>query len=292
MWRYLLRKFCLILLLIVPALLAIGFRISPGTILLHDAPVGRPFDFATERGQVIRIGPMDYDMTYHIRAEPASAGNSSATGYFDFPNASWFSVAAETVFAPAGEVTELPMWLNIPDDDGWLNHNWLLGVPVSPIAVGEGAAQIQVGGYLLFRFETEAKAGVVPYCAENEIVAVPSRTLFDKMLPDVPRTEVVELYHGRQRALLYSVERLDPDSDVARLTILGTPGYPRLTNPEWVEYPEEIVIPGKGEGGGPFPITVNVPRDEPVRRFEEILLIKSDHAKTAFLRILVNLEQR
>ena len=269
----------------------LGFRVSPGTILLHDAPVGKPYDFAAERNQTIRIGPVNYDMTYEIHAEPASVGNSSATGFFDFPNADWFSFAAETVSIAAGEVAELPMWLNIPKDEGLYNHHWLLGIPVTPIASGKGAAQIQVGGYLQFRFETEAKADVVPKCAQNELVAVPSTVRFEDMLPGMERIEIPKLFHGRAHALMYSVERLDPSSDVARITILGTPGYPRLTHPEWIEYPKEIVVPGSSEGGGPFPITINIPEGAQVRRFEEILLLKNDQTRPAFIRILVDIKQ-
>ena len=269
----------------------LGFRISPGTILLNEAPVGQPYDFAAERNQTIRIGPVNYDVTYELHAEPASNGNSSATGYFDFPNPEWFSLAAETVFIPAGDVAEVPMWLNIEEDEGLYNHHWLLGIPVSPIAVGSGATQIQVGGYLQFRFETESKAGVVPECAQNELVAVPSAIKFEDMTPGMDRIEIAELYHGRPHSLMYRVERLDPASDVAKITILGTPGYPRLMNPEWIEYPEEIVVPGSDEGGGPFPITVKIPQGEQVRRFEEILLLKNNQTKTAFIRILVNVKQ-
>jgi hypothetical protein len=268
----------------------LGFRISPGTILLNEAPVGKPYDFATERNQAIRIGPVNYDMTYELHAEPAGAGNSSATGYFDFLNPEWFSLAAETVFISAGDVAEVPMWLNIAEDEGLYNHHWLLGIPVTPISVG-GATQIQVGGYLQFRFETEAKAGVVPQCAQSELVAVPSTIKFEDMMPGMDRIEIAELYHGRQHSLMYRVERLDPDSDVARITILGTPGYPRLEHPEWIEYPTEAVVPGSDEGGGPFPITVKIPQGEQVRRFEEILLLKNNQTKTAFIRILVNIKQ-
>jgi len=275
----------------VSALLGLGFRISPGTILVYDAPVGRPLDFAAERNQTIRIGPTESDITYELHAEQPSAGNSTATGYYDFPEPAWFSFAVETVFVRQNEVAEIPMWLDLPQDDALYNHNWLLGVPVSPIAVGVGASQIQVGGYLLFRIETEPKDGVVPSCAYNEIVSVPSKLFFQKVKPGAGETATATLFHGKPKSMLYSVERLDPESDVAKITILGMPGYKRLENPEWIEYPSEIVIPGIEEGGGPLPIRITIPENTDIRRFEEILLIKNPDAKTAFIRILVDIDK-
>lgn len=286
-----LRFWHLILLAIISSVFALGFRISPGTILLYDAPVGKPYDFAMERNQTIRIGPVEGEITYELHSEKPSMGNSSATGYFDFPEPIWFSFGAETITVEAGKISEIPMWLNIPMDEGLYNHNWLLGIPVTPIAVAKGATQIQVGGYLQFRIETQAKENVIPKCGLNEIVAVPSKLAFENMQPGIERVEVATLFHEKLNSSLYTVERLDPSSDVAKLTILGSPSYPRLTNPEWIEYPKEIVIPGSDEGGGPLPITLKIPADAQVRRFEEILLIKSNKTKTAFLRVLVDIEQ-
>ena len=267
-----------------------GIRVSPGTMLLHDTPVGETFDFAKERGQSIRIGPVERVMTYALHPEPASEGGTQATGYYDFPDASWFSISVDTVSIEKGGVAEIPMWLEIPDDEGYYNHHWLLGIPVSPIS-GEGGMQLQVGGYLLFRFETESREGVVPRCADNEVVAVPSIVRESEVTAGDTRELVVDLFSGAEKAGIYTVERLDPASEVAEYTILGRPGYPRLSNPEWIEYPDTVVIPGREEGSGPLPITINIPPDARFRRFEEILLLKGGYTRPAFIRIQVIMKQ-
>lgn len=271
--------------------LSYGIRVSPATIILQEAPVGELYDFMAREGLSIVIGPVDYDISYILSCEPASKGSSTATGYFDFPEPSWFILAHDSVHILKGDIAEIPMWLNIPAHDGYYNHHWLLGIPISPSKADIHGPQIQVGAYLLFRIETKAKKGVRPICAPNEVVSVPSRLVFDNLIPGKPVSEVLNIYYGGERSGIYSVKRLDPESPVAEITIKGTPGFPRLENTSWVQFPDTIVIPGKKEGPGILPITVSVPHNPGVRRFEEILMIESTMTRPAFVRILVMLKQ-
>ncbi len=285
--------------LCITLIFAAGISIRPGTILLQDAPVGDLYDFYERRMQSIKIGPAEKDIAYNLYPEKASEGGTKATGFYDFPEPEWFILEKETLEVREGEVGEVRMWLEIPAEDGLYNHHWLLGIPVTPISIPGRGAQIQVGAYLLFRIETEAKSGVVPICAPEEIVAVPSKLEFLEILPGEEITKVVTLFQGRDMSGLYTVKRLDPESDVARLTILGTPGFPRLSEPGWIEYPDTVVIPGADEGGGPFPVTVNIPSGAQVRRFEEILMFEKvetriqtgNETRPAFLRIIVTTKQ-
>ncbi len=281
----------IILIFIIGAAFSAGIKIRPGTILLQEAPVGETYDFESRRGQNITIGPVEKNITYTISAEPAGEGGSQATGYYDFPDASWFTLDLDTISIEAGFEGDIGMWMDIPAEDGLYNHHWLLGIPISPVPVEGKGTQIQVGAYLLFRIETESLDGVIPACAKDEIVTVPSRPRFVDVLPGQENTLVVQLFHGKASSGLYEVSRLDPESPVAQLTILGTPGFPRLANPDWITYPEEIVIPGEEEGGSPFPITLKIPAGAQIRRFEEIIMIKNDKTRPAFIRILVNTKQ-
>lgn len=263
-------------------------RVKPPTILLQEAPVGETYGFDLRRGQQITIGPMPSDRFFKLNVEPASVGGSNATGYVDFPEPAWFQLEKDSVFVPANTEEKVKMWLDIPEDEGFYNHHWLLGIALNPISGPGARQQIQVGAYLLYRIETEAKADVVPTCAEGEIVSAPSMVIFDDVKPGEEVTKVARLFCGNQKSQLASVYPLDPTSPVAQLTILGTPGFPRLQNPEWLDYPEEVVIPGVDEPGSPFPITVKIPRGEQIRHFEEILMIESENCRPAFIRILVN----
>ena len=192
---------------------------------------------------------------------------------------------------PKGETDTIPIWLSIPEDDGYYNHHWILGIPITPAIAAASGTQLQVGAYLLYKFETEAKTGVIPKCATNEIVVVPSVIEFLDLSPGDSITKVAEIFQGGEKARLCSIERLDPNSEIAIYTIEGTPGFPRLTDTSWVEYPDIIVIPGSEEGGGIFPVTVKIPRDAQVRRFEEILLLKGENIQPAFVRIIVTTAQ-
>ncbi len=278
-------------LLFMSGLIAASITVSPGTLVLFDAPVGSRYDFARQQGQSIRIGPVDKATTYILSPEPASYGGAQATGYFDFPEPEWFILEAESVTIPKGESDTIPMWLSIPEDDGYYNHHWILGIPITPAVTATSRTQLQVGAYLLYRFETEAKAEVVPKCAPDEVVVVPSVIEFLDLSPGDSVTEVAEIFQGVEKAQLCSVERLDPKSEVATYTIEGTSGFPRLADTSWVEYPDIIVIPGTEEGGGIFPVTVKIPRDAQVRRFEEILILKGEGIRPAFVRIIVTTAQ-
>ena len=270
----------------------VGIRVSPGTIVLFDAPVGEVYDFATRRNQSIVIGPVERPTIYELDVEPASVGKSFATGYVDFPNPDWFRIGVDSVFIDEGATSEIPMWLDIPNEDGLYNHHWLLGIPVTPISVGGSGPQIQVGAYLLFRFETESKIGVIPKCAENEMVSVPSVAEVEEYIPGDSVSLVLELFQGGPLAGIYTVKPLDPTSEVAVYTIKNTPGYPRLKNPDWIQYPDTVVIPGRDEeAGAVFPITIKVPRGEQFRRFEEILMFEGKNTRPAFMRILVRVKQ-
>jgi len=284
------KTFLIYLMILVTASFSARIRVKPPTILLQEAPVGKVYDFENQRGQLITLGPIDGDRIYMLTPEPPSKGGSQATGYFDFPEPAWFQLEKDSVFVYNGTEEEVRMWMDIPDDEGYYNHHWLLGIAVNPIALQGSREQIQVGAYLLYRIETEANADVVPYCAENEIVTTPSMVVFDGVHPGEEITQVVELYSGLPKAELASVSPLDPTSPVAQLTILGTPGFPRLTNSDWIEYENQMVIPKTGEPGAPFPITIKIPQGEQIRRFEEILMIEGENSRPAFVRILVTTE--
>ena len=236
--------FTLCILISAVTVFASGISVKPGTILIQEVPLGETYDFETRRGQKIVIGPVATDKTYALYAEPASTGGSEATGFFDFPEPNWFDLEMDTIDIATGEEGHVAMWMTIPDDEGLYNHHWLLGIPITPVVEPGTGEQIQIGVYLLYRIETEAKAGVVPSCARDEVVTAPSRMVFQDVLPGSESSEVIQLFQGRDKSLLFNVHPLDPTSPVAQLTILGTPGFPRLANPEWLEYPEEVVIPG------------------------------------------------
>jgi len=281
----------LVLLVVILSSFAMRMRVVPGTILMQEAPVGETYDFAESRGQSITIGPVERDGSYLLMAQPASEGGCQATGFYDFPNADWFILAADSVYVEQGKATQVPMWLEIPDNEGYYNHHWLLGISVNSSVAGLKGNVIQPGVYLLFRFETESNPDAVPVCAQEEIVCAPSALKLSELHVGDTVNSVLKLYQGNTMARLYTVSRLDPTSDVAKLTIKGTPGFPRLSNPEWVEYPDTIVIPGVKEGAGVFPVTVNIPSGSQVRRFEEILMIEGVGSRPAFIRILVSIAQ-
>ncbi len=81
------------------------------------------------------------------------------------------------------------------------------------------------------------------------------------------------------------ISRLEPESDVAKLTILTKAGFVRLNNFEWLTYDTLVTLK---EGYGSMKIKLYIPEgsEEVVNNLEELLLLKSDDKK-AFLRIRI-----
>ena len=140
--------------IIAIGLFAAGIKVRPGTLVLHEAPIGETYDFQTARGQSIVIGPVQKKRVYSLLSEPASLGGSQATGYFDFPNPDWFELEFDVVSIEAGTDESIAMWMTIPGEEGYYNHHWLVGIPITPVTDSFSSEQIQVGAYLLFRIET------------------------------------------------------------------------------------------------------------------------------------------
>ena len=277
----------LIWILIIAALLwGVGISISPGTFLIQHVPVGKKFDISKEVGYVIKLGRDSSAGVYVLTPRKPSEDNVKATGFYDFPDPSWFHLQRDTLSLAADSTSYTRMWLELPDDPSLYNRHFLLGVDVSP-TVESTRGMIAVGAYLLYRFETEPKDSVVPQLPAGEMVFVPSVVEFDSLGRTANVSRSLKLYRGGSVKTRVKLYRLDPESEVAKYTILLTPGYHRA--PEgMVFFPENITIDPK-EGGKLF---VQVAYDKPpaYKRLEEIIIAESQFGEKAFLRVHINLK--
>lgn len=240
------RKIILLLILLNFSLYGMGLKVSPGTILLREFPVGDSFDFEEKRNLTLTI-KNDNSSTYKyaISPEKPSQSNSDATGYFDIADPDWFSVEPATLSIEAHDVGYAKMYMEIPEDENWYNRHWLLGVSILPISSSKRqGTSIALGGYLLYRFETESKRklSIYPKCETQEIVPVPSRVHFDSVEPGKTYIKKVRLAHSYTHNKKFEAYPLPPSSEVAKLTILTKSPYTRLQNHSWLEYDKDISL--------------------------------------------------
>lgn len=270
----------LIAVLYSTAINAIGITASPATILLYDVPVGEKFDISSNRGYIISVGGVGYSTWFKLTPRKPSEDNTFATGYFDFENPEWFHIEHESVFVEKDATEKARIWVEFPENPSLYNRHFLLGIDVVPLTI---KGMMGVGAYLLFRFETQENSTAIPKLPHGEFAFVPSKVEFNDVSPGYKKKVRVKLFHGDSTSQTYNLYRLDPSSPVATVTILPYPGFRRVGD-EFVKYPKNVNV---DVNGGEIEIEVDMKKNLPYPRIEEILIAENKDGKKAFLRILL-----
>ena len=266
----------ILLLFAVHSAFCSGIKITPGTILIQNIPVGKQFDFFDEQGLTIKIyNTDDYPKRYLLSPNRPGEMNTTVTGYFDIFDPSWFSLDTNSVIVPPKDTAEIGMRVHIPDNPSWYNRHWLVGIDVSEDTTGKAlpGQAIIMGAYLLYRLETEPSDEVVPETIGEEIITVPSVLDFGKVRHGEKYQKTMTVYQKVEPTMHMEIHPLDPESDVAKLTILINQPYQRVKDPDWFSYKKRLSV-RNGEGKE-LKITLNVPENagEVGRYYEEILLL-------------------
>lgn len=272
----------------VSCLLGIGIKAVPATILLEEIPLGKTFDFEKEKGIVISIyNDSDQGYKYHISAERPSSSDTKATGYFDFPEPNWCWFDRETVSIYPRSEEKIRLYMRIPDSTYYYNRHWLLAIAITPFEIigeHEGTASIALGAYLLYRIETQSNIKGTSKKDEQELFTIPSVVEFADVEPSKRYEKTVKIVSPFKNKSV-RIERLDPSSDVAKLTILVGQGFVRLNRLEWLNYDTLVSLK---DGTGSLNLKLQTPpeKEELNRNYEEILLLKCEDKK-AFVRIRI-----
>jgi hypothetical protein len=273
--------------------LGLGIRVIPGTLLLEDIPIGKTYSLEKERGIVITVfNDSDVGYRYILRPERPSESGTRATGYFDFANPNWCWLDKETLEVLPYNEEKVRLYLRIPDSSYYYNRHWLLAVSVTPFEMlGDNASgtSIALGAYLLYRIETTPKENVSVRKNEDEIITIPSVVEFNDVSPGLTYKKSVTISSGLGNRI--KINRLDPSSEVAKLTILLAPNYFRLNNPEWISYDTLVTLKN---GAGNITLSLTIPKDKPIQTpLEEILMLAStDSDRKGFVRIRINPHQK
>lgn len=274
------RKALLIIAFVAVLINGIGISISPGTFLIQDVPLGIEYDITANQGYAIRLSNVPASAVYILTPRRPSEDNTRATGYYDFPDPSWFHTGQDTLVIAADGYAQTPMWLMMPDDPSLYNRHFLLGVDVSP-TVESSKGMLSVGAYLLYRFETPPKEGVKPTLYPSELAFVPSVVIFDDIKAGDIRSVDLMLYSGDSLRGQCKFYRLDPESDVAKLTILTSPGFRRAPE-NTVFFPEQGWLSSEGTK---FFVQVALLEELGFPRVEEIIMAEAPNGNKAFLRV-------
>ncbi len=274
------RKALLFIALFALSMNGVGISISPGTFLIQDVPLGVEYDITANQGYVIRLSNVSPSAVYILTPRRPSEDNTRATGYYDFPEPSWFHTGQDTLVISAHGYAQTQMWLTMPDDPSLYNRHFLLGVDVSP-TIESSKGLLSVGAYLLYRFETLPKEGVKPILHPNEMAFVPSVVTFENVKVGDIRTKELFLYSGDSLRGQCRFYRLDPESDVAKLTILTSPGFRRAPE-NIVFFPEEGWLSSEGTK---FFVQIAIPEEIKFTRIEEIIIAEAPNGNKSFLRV-------
>ena len=265
----------------------VGISVSPGTFVIQEVSVGEMFDISGQVGYFIKIGAQSNPGYYTITPRRPSDDGTTATGYYDFPQPDWFHTEYGTLYVDPKHDAQTAMWLTLPDDPALYNRHFLLGVDVSPI-IEDARGMISVGAYLLFRFETEPKAGVVPDLQDGEMVFAPSVVQFDSLSKGDNKSVDLKFFVWSEQKQPIKFYRLDPESDVARITIVPTPGYRRA--PEGIIYfPETMRADNNGAN---FFVQVALSEEMNYPRLEDFIIAEAPNGNKAFLRVKMTKKNR
>ena len=265
-------------------MLSAGIRIAPATFVVEAIEPGESVELYETYGHIIKIWGGNSLVNYSFEPVKPSESGTKITGYYDFPNPSWFSTEHETlvVLPNLEDPFENKMYLTVPEGDNWYNRHWLLGVNVSPV-LRDDMGSIVLGAYLQLRFESSPKADVVPELEYREIVFVPSVLEFNDVEPGKEYLGKVTIFTGNRIPAKYQLYPLDPESPVGKVTILNAPGYRRLPQSDWLYYEPEVHIAQRGLYDLYF--SLFIPEKPERKRYEELIMIEG-HTK-GFLRVRI-----
>jgi len=267
---------------VVTFVLGVGISVSPGTFLIQNVPIGEEYSITGRNGFRIRFNKQYSSGVYVLSPKKPSDDGTKATGFYDFPDPDWFHLERDTLILAIDSMKASSMSIEFPNDPSLYNRHFLLGVDVNP-TLESTTGMIAVGAYLLYRFETESRADIVPELPSGEMVFVPSVIKFENLGSAENKSQNLKIFLGGKNKRKVKLYRLDPESDVAKLTIFLTQGYQRV--PEGVVFfPDEIEI---DENGGKMFIQIAFDDRLPFKRMEEIIIAEQPDGNKAFMRVLL-----
>ncbi|MBA3938600.1 MAG: hypothetical protein H0X38_14190 [Planctomycetes bacterium] len=144
-----------------------GLGISPGIILIEDAPPGVKLDLGAQ-GLNIQVSndagtEMDFDLVAIVPG-PDEIGAYEA-GYEPLPDASWVHIEHEHVTVPAHGTAHSGITLDIPARAELANRHFMLYVEAGPKPTAALGAVLRVRARVLLETATDAHPGALEHAA-------------------------------------------------------------------------------------------------------------------------------
>jgi len=147
--------FIFIMLNVVPAWGG-GLTVEPGGLLIQQVSPGETYDLLSSTGISIKIyNRLDRPAAYRISAhKPSEAGNGRwKQGYREIPDSAWLSFDKNEVLVEKNGMSEVKLFLKVPDNAAYYNQHWAVTVAIEGIATPEDSFAMAV--YLPFEIETD-----------------------------------------------------------------------------------------------------------------------------------------
>lgn len=292
----------LLIFLLTVSVYALGISIEPGGALMAARIMGEPIPAPPLRIVNINDKPMEYSIEIIIDKQQIK-------GYYPLPDVEWVSVEKPEFVIEAHDTFELPITINIPDEEANYNSAWFYKIVVTQTNITEGltvgGSQIQLAATATWLIETPRKLELAEK-SYGELSIAPSTFFIRYGDSTINKAEFpVKIRNNDTINHTYRFETYFPyygdtirglKLDIMPLIVDET-GF--ILDKSWVRAkPDKFLFFNKapklklnpGESGEQT-ILIDLPtsRELNEQRYEAILLVKPDngYAKSRFIRFII-----
>jgi len=264
-------------------LVAASLRVAPARFIVHNVEPGKLYDLYGETGLRLTLYNDDRTArTWMLTTHRPSERGKWERGYDEIPDADWcWFETAELNVLPASKAYGY-LKLQIPAEEKYYNQHWVVTLGIDGKA---GRGGLALAADVRVQIETKSKADVSesPYGC---IGTVPSLVRFEGVVPGKSVEKGIVLYNGEAETRTYTIAPFLEVEDVEKATYL-TSSYATIPDSRWLQHKENAEI--EGQNSIALNLRLDVPEDRAFfkKKWEELLLIRSDRGHTAFVRVQI-----
>ncbi len=261
-----------------------SLKVSPARFILHNVVPGKQYDVHRDTGLRLTIyNDSDTARTWSLSAHRPSERGRWEKGYGEIPDPKWCWFDKDEVTVPPNGKAYAHFFLEIPDDEKYLNQHWVctLSVGSKPDRAGLSVA-VDVRALI----ETRSNEAVeVP--PAGDFALAPSTIQFENVVPGEEREGQFRLYKKLNSDIRpLTVSSLWEKEDTLLASYL-TSTYTIIPDTNWLSYDKEIDAPSDG----PAMVTVraHVPqgKEHYGKKWEDILMLYMGDEPVGFVRVQI-----
>ena len=261
-----------------------SLKVSPARFILHNVTPGKQYDVHRDTGLQLTIyNDSDTARTWSLSTHRPSERGRWEKGYAEIPNPEWCWFDEKEVTVPANGKAYAHFYIEIPDDEKYLNQHWVCTLSVGSKPNRAGLA-VAVDVRALIETKSREPATVPP---TGDFAVAPSTIQFENVVPG----EEVE-----GQFLVYK----NLESDTSTMTVSSlwdeegtlpksylTSTYTVIPDTKWLSYEEKIdALPGEP---ATVSVRVRVPqgKEHYGKKWEDVLMLNMGEHSLGFVRVQI-----